>query len=238
MPYLAAAEANAVSPPAMLRFPSAALVLLALVAAPVHAQHVAASAHAGTRGFGGRLHVRLADRVNVRAGALVLPVSYSGNQDLSGVDFSYRIDLDLLSAGAFVDWFPLGGGFRLSAGAAYNTNTGSGELVPQEGLEIAGRLYTARELGDGRIRVEQASPVAPYVGVGFGNPMARRVSFLVDVGAMYAGSPRVDVTTSGALEPTSLPGPNGEPSAGEQIEQNLSVYRFYPVVTLGLGVRF
>jgi hypothetical protein len=71
--------------------------------------------------------------------------------------------------------------------------------------------------------------VAPYLGIGIGNPVAKRVGFMLDVGAMYAGAPGVEVASTNMLTPMQR--------EGAQIEDNVGWAQVYPVLSLGVSVR-
>jgi hypothetical protein len=94
-------------------------------------------------------------------------------------------------------------------------------------------------------RVKFGSSFAPYVGLGWGNPVnhAHRLTFLFDVGVIYGGTPSV------ALNVTCGPAaPQGTPlctrlqqdAQGERrdLEDNVDLARWYPVVNIGLAYRF
>ena len=81
---------------------------------------------------------------------------------------------------------------------------------------------------------------APYVGIGWGNaaddntldlPIA--VGFSLDIGAFYQGSPDVLLTDSSGLVPAA-----DLALEQAQLEDDLSGFKFYPVITLGIHIRF
>ncbi len=71
--------------------------------------------------------------------------------------------------------------------------------------------------------------LAPYIGLGFGNAVTRGFGLLLDVGAIYMGSPSVDMTATGMLTPTS--------QEAEQIEENLAWAQWHPIASIGLSFR-
>lgn len=92
--------------------------------------------------------------------------------------------------------------------------------------EVNGRVYTPELLGNLSAKVG-FNTVAPYVGVGFGfvHP-GTGLGYMFDIGALYQGPPRVDLSASGLLKPSEEQEP--------VIENNIKWFSFYPVVSFGL----
>lgn len=204
-------------------------LLLVGTAAPLHAQNAALLARAGTGGFGGGIAVGVLPSLNVRAEGSYF--SYSRDDLEMESDYSVSIAAEgrLLLGSLIADWHLLGGGFRLSAGAVYNGTQGHGTIVPLESITVNDRTYTPEQVGSVTAEVRPSMTIAPYGGIGYGNAVSRRVGLLFDVGALYLGSPEVDLITTGMLTPTA--------QESEQIEENLSWVQVYPIVSLGLSFR-
>lgn len=204
------------------------LVLLSGVV-PLHAQDIALLARAGTGGFGGGVAVGALPTVNVR----VEGSYFTYSRDDLELDGDYRADIiaegRLMLVSALADWHPMGGGFRFSAGAMYNATEGSGSISPDEPVEVGTRTYTPQEIGNLSATIRPGITIAPYGGVGFGRAIGRRVGVLFDIGAVYLGSPEVDITATGMLAPTA--------QEAEQIEENLAWVQVYPMISLGLTIR-
>jgi hypothetical protein len=86
---------------------------------------------------------------------------------------------------------------------------------------------------------------APYLGFGWGNYQFRKSGFLytIDVGVMYLGRPKVDLSVSGPMADYAqqyYPVEFQSYLAGEQhkIEETMNKYRYYPVLTVGVWYRF
>lgn len=205
------------------------LAVLLLAAPAARAQTLGAAVRAGAQGFDAGGALALGSSVAVRGSASFLAYGSDGVDVLDDTEVRWNADGDLLFANALVDFHPFGNAFRLTAGAVYNGSEISGSFSPTENVEAGGRSYTPAEVGDVAMTVTFDRTVAPYVGLGAGRAVPRRVSFLFDVGAIYQGAPSVDLAASGMLTPTE-----GEAA---QIEENLSWAEWYPVVSLGFAVR-
>lgn len=89
-------------------------------------------------------------------------------------------------------------------------------------------------------------PYAPYIGIGWANiddPNQRGFFYSIDLGVMDLGRPSVEYALNGVLIDAVRPHFGSELEAliakeEEETEQKLSRYRYYPVVSLGIGYRF
>jgi hypothetical protein len=158
--------------------------------------------------------------------------SYSLNGGGGDEDFTYSGDLKLSSISALGDWFPFSGTtFRLTGGIFVNLNKAKLLLTPTETYTMGGTTYSPADLGTLTADIK-FNKVSPYLGIGFGNPVggAPGLDFTFDIGAMYHGAPQATMHAEGLLAPTA-----GQAS---KLENNLSWFKFYPVVSFGLSYKF
>ena len=87
--------------------------------------------------------------------------------------------------------------------------------------------------------VSWSDDFAPYLGIGWGNAAevsegdSFGIGFSLDVGAFYQGNPDVVITeSSGTVSAADLA------AEAAQIEDDISDFKFFPVVTLGINIRF
>lgn len=86
---------------------------------------------------------------------------------------------------------------------------------------------------------------APYLGIGWANLRSDkdRLLYSIDIGAMYLGRPQVQLSLSGPVADVAN---QADPAATRaylaqqqsKIEQSLSKYRYFPVLSVGLWYRF
>jgi len=134
---------------------------------------------------------------------------------------------------ALLDLYPAGG-FRLSGGFRYSsTNIVLTGDVTQT-VDLGGTDYSL----DSLVGTIVTPDIAPYVGIGFGNPAASRFGFFVDLGVAYQGEPELDLDAYGNA--TTLPGFNSDLEAERiEVEDELKTYfKFYPVISLGFSIGF
>lgn len=202
-----------------------------------------------TLGIGGEAAVPLSRRSNVRVGFNAF--SYGDTFTKDGTN--YKGTLSLRSLQATYDLFLIGG-LHLSPGVlVYNGNNVTANVSVPGGqtftLSNVNYLSDAADPigGTGRLSIYKA---APMVLVGFGNlvPRSHHFSTTFEIGAAYQGPPRIALNLTGsACDPTGLncrsvrsdPTIQANVVAEEaKLNKSASPYKFYPVVSFGVGYKF
>lgn len=210
--------------------------LLKIVAAASVA--VAGSAHAagvgvraGTTGVGADVAWGLAPTVSARVGYSAL----NWNTHLSETSVRYDARLKLSNVSALLDFSPLGP-FRLTGGFIGNNN--KYELnTPSGSFTINGTTYSSGSLSG---TVKSGRSLAPYLGVGYGNVSGLGVNFYFDVGVMFMGSPKVNLSANCG----ALPGPqctqlqSDVAREAQNLENDLRRFKYYPVANIGITIGF
>jgi len=202
-----------------------------------------------TLGIGGEVGLALTHRSNLRFGFNAF--TYGDTFGKDGV--TYKGTLDLRSAQATYDLFLLGD-FHVSPGVLiYNGNklTANASVPGGQSFTLSGVNYVSDAAdpvaGTGKLAVYKAAPMLLF---GFGNlvPRSRHFSASVEIGAAYQGPPRVTLNLTGsACDPTGLNcrSISSDPTiqanvVSEQAKLNKSAspYKFYPVLSFGVGFKF
>lgn len=196
----------------MYRGPAALIALVLLTAIPTAHASWGVGVRASTLGLGVDLSRSLIPLVNARIGIN----SYTHDFEFDTDDFDYDADLKLRSAHALADFHPWAGRFRLTGGLLYNRNrieaTGR-----DNGNEVKATIDFRRN--------------SPYLGIGWGNATRGFVplSWSIDLGVVMQGAPSVSLSGDG------VPGLDDEE---DELEDELSEFDTYPVVSVGLIFRF
>lgn len=209
------------------------LLLLALLALPglAAAQTGGLALRIGTTGIGGDAILGVSDRVQVRASGTFLPYSTTYLQEDDRVDVSYEADAQLFTVAGLVDFYPFKNTLRLSTGLVYNASTVSALGTPAESYTTGGRTFSPEQLGTVQADLSHSAQIQPYLGLGFGNPLAGgRFGVMLDMGVFYTGSPTVTMEATEMLAPTAENAP--------AIQEALSPVTIYPAVSLAFSVRF
>jgi len=203
-----------------------------------------------TLGVGGEAALPLAHRANVRVGANFFNYSHSFDKD--GV--TYKGTLNLRSAQATYDFFPMGE-FHISPGVLlYNGNslTANASVPGGQSFTLSNTTYVSDGTdpvgGTGKLTTYKT---APMLLVGFGNLVprsSRHFTASFEIGAAYQGPPRIALNLTGsacdstglncrsiASDPTIQSNIQAEQS---KLEKKASPFRFYPVISFGLGFKF
>ncbi len=213
-----------------------ALLALSLATATgtAGAGSLAVSAKGSTLGFGMELTRPLTPAFNLRAG--FNKFSYSLTQTIDQVD--YAATLDLQSFSLLGDWHPFHGGLRLTGGVLVNGNELRGTATPSANVNftIGDTDYSSKDItANATISFNKLSP---YLGIGYDRVSrhGRGLGLTADVGVVFQGSPKVDFAVTG---PDALSVLTTDIQAEvDQIEQDISDYKVYPVVAFGVIYQF
>ena len=191
---------------------------------------------AGTLGYGFDISTPINQSFSARFNLNGL--SYSDTQNSDGNDFSGT--LDLFTAGALVDYYPFENNFRLSSGLYYNGNGFTGRVTPSSTVtvDINNNTYSSADLGhlDSTISF---NTIAPYAGLGWGNDAHDKGwGFTFDLGVMYHGTPSVDLTAVDVNPAIANEIATNLVIEEQNANNDLSSYKFYPVLSLGVNYSF
>lgn len=182
-----------------------------------------------TLGLGGDVGVRFNDFIGVRVAGNAWKQDF--NASYGGLD--YDIGLTLASVGPMVDVYPFGSIFRITGGFRYNLNGLDLTGTPNTNITVGGTTYTPAQVGklDGDIKFNK---IAPYAGLGLEFTLLNGMMALgTEAGVLFQGSPSVSLTSStGIVTQADLD------SEAKQIEDDLSILSYYPVVSFYMTLRF
>jgi hypothetical protein len=203
-------------------------------------------------GAGAEVAVRVTHRTNVRAGFNM--IQYNRTFDKDGI--SYAGQLNFKTFEAHYDIFPWAGSFHVSPGVlvyAGDPITASASVPPNQSFTLGGVDYTSDPTnpitGSGKIDFNRA---APMITVGWGNLVSRKEGkhFTVpfEIGVAFQGSPKASLALGGNVCDSS--GLNCRSAATDTIvqsnvvsEQNkinnsMSFFKVYPIISMGFGYKF
>jgi hypothetical protein len=164
-----------------------------------------------------------------------LSVNKDGNQD--GVNVTGNFKASRL--GAFADWFPFGGGFRLVGGVTLNdikagfNSVGGTATINGQTVSMVGETY--------KVAVKYPDTTA-YLGIGYGHQKigVKGLGFYADLG-VTVGSFTADTTTSLVGKATTSGGTITQTDVDAQnqkIRDSLSNLSVLPSASLGLLYRY
>src|SRR5262245_3639613 len=133
----------------------AASLAVCLAALPARAQEAqwTLGVTGGSLGVGPQLALRANSHVGVRLNAGFL--SMSRDERIDQID--YDGDLDLNSFGAMLDWYPTGGGLRVSLGGRVNNNEVALVGRPGTSVTVGDTTYSPQQIGtlSGTVTVDE-----------------------------------------------------------------------------------
>jgi len=187
---------------------------------------------AGTLGLGLEASWQPLPYIELRVGANSYDYDDSGSQ--AGINYDATLALESFYGTANFH-FPISP-MRLTAGIYSNGN----ELVLlNEDLQdknIGGIVYPGSDIGVLQSTTSFASS-APYLGIGFDFTLAGKVGLNLDFGVLWQGEPEVELSANGALasDPSFQAALEVE---RQQLEDEVSDFKAWPVVSLGFVYKF
>lgn len=206
---------------------------------PMSSKKFAVGPIVNTAGIG--IEGRLGIQDNLFLRASVRGFTYSEQMGIKG-ELHFKPKLTLLTVPVMLDYHPIdNSGFYVSGGVAYNGNKLSAKAVPSAPITLYGRTYTTAEIGSVGASLKFGNAVAPIMSIGYDNSLTSDSSVTVnmEIGAMYAGKPKLKVSSTGivgnALRANGLHDDITREAKSElkKVEKYL---KWYPL--LGFGVKF
>jgi hypothetical protein len=205
-----------------------------------------------TLGAGAEAAVRVTHRTNLRAGFNVIEYSRGFNKD--GV--AYNGQLNFKTFEAHYDIFPFAKSFHISPGVlvyAADPITATETVPGNQSFTLGGVNYISDPAdpvnGSGKITFNRA---APMVTVGWGNLVSRKegkhFSVPFEVGVAFQGAPKASLALAGSVcdstgvfcrsvasDPTVQ---SNVVSEQNKINNSMSFFKAYPIISLGFGYKF
>jgi hypothetical protein len=189
---------------------------------------------AGSLGLGPEVAYRFGSHFGLRANFAAF--SYGTDHDYGAV--RYAVDLKLSNGGVMADWYPLGGGFRISGGLRANGDELDLKGSPTASVQIGPTTYTPDQIGTLTGEISGAG-TAPVLSLGYGGTLAKGgLTAGIEVGVMFQGAPRVK-----NLKATGQLAANQQFQAdlvaeAKKIENDASSFKLWPILQLQLVYRF
>ena len=188
---------------------------------------------AGTLGIGVEGTWRPLPYIDFRVGAN--QYDYTDNGIYGGINYDAEINLDNYYLTGNLR-FPLSP-FRLTGGLysngnEFNATSGDNGAI----IFIGGDPYPADAVGTVAAKASFDSN-SPYLGVGFDFTVLGKVGMNLDFGVLWQGSPQVSIATDGLLTGDPIFEASLEAERAE-LENELSDYKAWPVVSLGFVFNF
>jgi long-subunit fatty acid transport protein len=182
-----------------------------------------------TLGLGVEAGYRVNESWQARAGVN----GYSGNFVYKQKDSDLHSTVSLLNAGVTVDYFPFAGDFYVSGGLRLSANQIEGKVKNLHGkLKNGADVFVPNPLTDFTVK---QNVIQPYVGTGYSVKVRQGVSLNFDLGAVYAGTPDLNVDSRAHKLGFSRKDIRREI---ERAQNRISSFKVLPVVQVGLKFEF
>lgn len=193
-----------------------------------------AGGQASTNGLGLNVKYILNKNFTFKAGYETLALNHTFSFDENNIDFA--ADLDYRTGGLFLltDWFYTPN-LYISGGAIINKFQPEMAGYAVSDMQYGDISIPASDVGNFSFIFEPELKISPYLAVGYRNffGKSKRVSYNFETGLYYIGSPKVSIESTGLLAPTS----NEAHGHKQYIEEQFSVYKYYPIAKFDIAVR-
>ncbi len=201
---------------AMLALPLAALAVSAQAGNAVADVDV----HASTLGAGLGVAFPVGDSVAARVGFNQFNLNFNTTTTSATSTINYTGHLKLSTIELLADWHPFNGLTHLTAGVMLNNNKLDATGVDQVTGGTVNSTVAFRK-------------VAPYLGFGWsGRASKTGWSFKSDIGVLFQGAPNAALTSNNPTLNANLPAEQAV------LNDKLKNFKYYPVVSIGIGYAF
>ena len=187
---------------------------------------------AGTQGFGADMRYAITSRFSLRSGLSFIPVKANNVLNLPGFQSTNSASLNFFNTHLLADFVPIKNwrGLRLVGGAAYLYKADAGlSVIPTGSYTYGSTTVTGADIGNLNMDVSWKG-IAPYAGLGLFKSFPNHLfNFNLDIGSYYLSQPSTHIIGTGLLTDNNKLEP--------QFNQNLSGYRWLPVVQLNFNFR-
>jgi len=182
-----------------------------------------------TLGLGIEGGYRMNETWQVRAGV----TGGAGNFVYKRQDYDLHSQATLLSAGVTADYFPFANEFYVSGGLRLSANRIEGKVKNLHGkLKGGSEVFVPNPLTDYSVT---QNVIQPYIGGGYSVRIKENVSLNFDLGAVYAGTPELDVDSRAHKLGFSKKDIRREI---ERAQDRIAPFKVLPVVQVGLKYQF
>ncbi len=205
------------------------VLLPALLALPLAGMAAAAQAgnavadvdvHVSTLGAGVGVAFPVSDSVAARLGFNQFNKSFSTTTTSATSTINYNGNLKLSTVELLADWHPFSGLFHLTGGLMVNNNKFEATGTDQATGGIVNATVTFNK-------------TVPYLGLGWsGQAKNSGWSFKSDIGVLFQGAPNASLTSANPTLAANLPAEQAT------LNDKLKNFRYYPVVSVGIGYAF
>lgn len=194
---------------------------------------------AGTLGLGADVVKRIVPNVNGRVGLSGLGIGV----EISDDNTDYDGDVNLGGIPLLVDFHPFFSSFRVTGGLVINNNKIDVDAKGRDEdrtVRIGDRDFTVSDVGDIKGEVE-FNDVAPYIGIGFGNPvrLGKSFGFSVYLGVMFQGAGDVSLRATNPSQAGIDAGINAQLEREEDdLQDEVDRIQVYPILQIGVTYQF
>jgi len=161
-------------------------------------------------------------------------------KDIEVEDNKYDFTATLQSSGILIDYHPWQNALRFSTGVYNHQSNIKGDIKVTSGeLKIGDNVYPSMQIGSVDTTID-FNNINPYLGVGLSSVEKGGWRFVMDLGVLYIGEPKATLKATAAegFEGLQHILDNESRIEEEKLNETLKKYKWYPVLSIGMQLRF
>lgn len=203
-------------------------VCLAVGVHATSAQPIRLALRGGTLGAGVEMTASLTSRVDVRVAGHYGYLNTRRSSVRGGLALESTGSASSGTFGLATDFW-LGHRASFSVGLYSMITGGTLRVRPAAGAELADAQFTTEDLGSSTATARYPERPAPYVGLRTSHRLLSRLNLLTEVGALYTGRPKIEVTGEGRFSASA--GWTGH------LKDAFRQASWFPVLSIGVQVQ-
>jgi hypothetical protein len=195
------------------------------------------STRVGTLGIGVDVAKSLTPQLNGRLGFNFGSINL--NRTDSGINYDSKLNLSSIQL--LGDYYPFSqSNFRVTGGLVAQNNKFAVTSKPNANgnYTIDNQSFPASQVGTLNGEFKYPNSIAPYIGIGIGQPATEGLAFNADLGLMFTGAPQVTLNASNPAFNTNPITRARIDNKARETENDLKGFSVYPVVSFGVSYGF
>lgn len=187
-----------------------------------------------TNGFGGDVVYNFHKRLSVRLGYERLALNHDFTFEEESIEYAANMNYKTGSLSLLLDYYIIRH-FFITGGAGVNMFHTVFDGKAASPYQFGDIQISQDKIGTFNFQIDPSSKISPYLGIGFGRTLGlkRKVGFAFELGGFYQGPPKLTITSTGLLSPTSNP----DQQHAQRLEKQVDQYTIYPVLKFSLSYR-
>lgn len=180
----------------------------------------------GINGIGLDAIKGITNHIDLRLGYSFLSIPYTTVQTLEGYNLQADATVTMGGANLLADYYPFKNIFHLTGGVLFNQTLVEVDVQSLSAFPFGDISIPTQDVGTITGSLGPGIRLSPYLALGIGRTLSKnhRVSFNFELGAMYQGKPKIELSGDGVI------GPMASVNNTTLINDAIAPYPFFPML--------